>query len=415
MGQNLSSRRRNRRQQQQASALLNSERRSPLSPLSSRETPTFAPVHSTENFALSSSESHDEGVEMQSHWVSSDVSSPIEENCSLSSSPPSPSLSAESPSTQSVREEATEVELMEEFESELSREIELAELELPSLLNEDSDEESQPSNENSQVSSPNLEVSAAQPRQSYRLSIIYFVPYRRRNLNGNNSATESSEIPLNSEESEEFSALPLLNDQLFRILFAMTLPIGANVANGGDFHNGSFEDLLDYLMRQHQPQGPPPTSKSVLNKLPVLSVDQEMTAETCLVCQENFQMEESALKLPCKHLFHKDCVTTWLEQHCTCPTCRYELPVDDKDYETERKKRMAGRNINEDYQDEPVQTTESAEEKNKEEIDSMEIDSESSPNFERNSSHNNFHAKFSQNQQQEAGATDASTPTISSQ
>jgi len=72
-----------------------------------------------------------------------------------------------------------------------------------------------------------------------------------------------------------------------------------------------------------------------------------MITETCLVCQENFQENEVVLKLPCHHDFHKDCVMTWLEQHCTCPTCRYELPVDDKEYESERKKRMAGRNIDE--------------------------------------------------------------------
>jgi len=53
----------------------------------------------------------------------------------------------------------------------------------------------------------------------------------------------------------------------------------------------------------------------------------------CTVCKENFSESEKCKVLPCKHLFHGDCIKQWLGIHNTCPICRYEFLTDDKEYE----------------------------------------------------------------------------------
>ena len=86
----------------------------------------------------------------------------------------------------------------------------------------------------------------------------------------------------------------------------------------------------------------------------------------CCVCLEPHTLGSCASRLPCGasraarraaarslshrrrplssgHIFHRGCLVEWLERHCTCPVCRYELQTDDADYEQGRVARMADR------------------------------------------------------------------------
>ncbi|XP_058108719.1 E3 ubiquitin-protein ligase AIP2 [Magnolia sinica] len=93
------------------------------------------------------------------------------------------------------------------------------------------------------------------------------------------------------------------------------------------------------------PQRPPPASKEVVAKLPVITVTDEILErlgiETqCAVCRENLVINDKMQELPCKHLFHPDCLKPWLDEHNSCPICRHELQTDDHAYESwkEREK-----------------------------------------------------------------------------
>ncbi|XP_020193386.1 E3 ubiquitin-protein ligase ATL6-like [Aegilops tauschii subsp. strangulata] len=53
----------------------------------------------------------------------------------------------------------------------------------------------------------------------------------------------------------------------------------------------------------------------------------------CAVCLSEFDDEETLRLLPkCSHVFHPDCINTWLASHITCPVCRANLVPDDTDF-----------------------------------------------------------------------------------
>ncbi|KAK5574534.1 hypothetical protein RB653_009787 [Dictyostelium firmibasis] len=54
----------------------------------------------------------------------------------------------------------------------------------------------------------------------------------------------------------------------------------------------------------------------------------------CTICLCDFPIDTEALKLPCKHYFHFDCLHSWLKTAAACPNCRYPLPTLDAEYES---------------------------------------------------------------------------------
>ncbi|CAH8546160.1 unnamed protein product [Heterobilharzia americana] len=66
---------------------------------------------------------------------------------------------------------------------------------------------------------------------------------------------------------------------------------------------------------------------SAIADLPVnvLSEEQALRLGICSICFDDFKEAESTIVLPCTHIYHQTCVTTWLKQHGTCPVCRKDL------------------------------------------------------------------------------------------
>lgn len=43
---------------------------------------------------------------------------------------------------------------------------------------------------------------------------------------------------------------------------------------------------------------------------------------TCRICLSDFESTENICILPCTHLYHSECISTWMSREITCPTCR---------------------------------------------------------------------------------------------
>jgi hypothetical protein len=108
-----------------------------------------------------------------------------------------------------------------------------------------------------------------------------------------------------------------------------------------------MENIIQYLMTNDPNKyGNPPAAKETLDKLENKLIDEELLLDLkrkdsidCSVCRDEFVVDSKLVKLPCNHYFHGECVKPWLEQRNSCPTCRYELPTDDGDYELRKAER----------------------------------------------------------------------------
>ncbi|TKY56761.1 E3 ubiquitin-protein ligase RING1 [Spatholobus suberectus] len=71
-----------------------------------------------------------------------------------------------------------------------------------------------------------------------------------------------------------------------------------------------------------------PASKSAVESLPAIEIDAtHMAVEShCAVCKEPFEFSTIAKEMPCKHIYHPECILPWLEIRNSCPVCRHELP-----------------------------------------------------------------------------------------
>ncbi|BAT86022.1 hypothetical protein LR48_Vigan03g257000 [Vigna angularis] len=74
----------------------------------------------------------------------------------------------------------------------------------------------------------------------------------------------------------------------------------------------------------------PPASKAAIDSLPTIEIDNtHLTMEShCAVCKEAFELGTAVREMPCKHIYHPECILPWLALHNSCPVCRHELPAD---------------------------------------------------------------------------------------
>lgn len=49
-------------------------------------------------------------------------------------------------------------------------------------------------------------------------------------------------------------------------------------------------------------------------------------SKQCVICLEEMAILSEAACMPCSHVYHQDCIVTWLERSNVCPLCRFQMP-----------------------------------------------------------------------------------------
>ncbi|KAK7385707.1 hypothetical protein VNO78_31515 [Psophocarpus tetragonolobus] len=88
----------------------------------------------------------------------------------------------------------------------------------------------------------------------------------------------------------------------------------------------------------HNNQNNAPASKSAVDSLPEIEINaSHMAIEShCGVCKEPFELSTMAKEMPCKHIYHSECILPWLAIRNSCPVCRHELPCENARARLER-------------------------------------------------------------------------------
>ncbi|XP_022145737.1 probable E3 ubiquitin-protein ligase RHC2A [Momordica charantia] len=109
-------------------------------------------------------------------------------------------------------------------------------------------------------------------------------------------------------------------------------PLPSNIS---EFLMGSGFDRLLNQLAQLEVNGVgslehPPASKAAIESLPVVKIlASHVPVEShCAVCKEPFELDSEAREMPCKHIYHSDCILPWLSIRNSCPVCRHQLPTD---------------------------------------------------------------------------------------
>ncbi|KAF9678977.1 hypothetical protein SADUNF_Sadunf07G0092300 [Salix dunnii] len=73
---------------------------------------------------------------------------------------------------------------------------------------------------------------------------------------------------------------------------------------------------------------PFPATKSSIDALERVVFDVSASASDCTVCMEEISAGSEAIRMPCSHVYHSDCIVQWLQISHLCPLCRYHMPCE---------------------------------------------------------------------------------------
>ncbi|VFQ81599.1 unnamed protein product [Cuscuta campestris] len=101
------------------------------------------------------------------------------------------------------------------------------------------------------------------------------------------------------------------------------------------------EQMLDDV-----PTGLPPAPESIIDAIPKRQISEShlVNDKACAVCLEEFEAGEEARELPCKHIYHSECIVPWLRLHNSCPICRNDVDENVAENDTAENTQSSDRN-----------------------------------------------------------------------
>jgi hypothetical protein len=153
------------------------------------------------------------------------------------------------------------------------------------------------------------------------------ISIRQSGPNGNRITThiyQDTEIP------SEINYLSSLNRRINNNNNANNIFRNFHSRRHGNNIFNQFENMFEEMLNNGP--HPRPTDKELFNEFPETKIEDvnklDPEKKNCVICLEDFKSGEKATLLPCVHLFHKNCIKSWLKSKNMCPICKFELTRD---------------------------------------------------------------------------------------
>ncbi|KAM7523300.1 hypothetical protein LguiA_013202 [Lonicera macranthoides] len=104
-----------------------------------------------------------------------------------------------------------------------------------------------------------------------------------------------------------------------------------------------FDAIVNQIADQQRPIQFTPTAASFIESLReyrITSDTLKFYSKGCVICLDSFAVNGKAIRLPCQHVYHRDCIVEWLNQRNVCPLCMRKLPEEKKPEPSSKRRRV---------------------------------------------------------------------------